>query len=359
MTTKTIGSSVDTYSYLGSTETAWQIVNTGGTGFTTKSALDATGARTAVTGNALTGYTGFDLHGNTALAENAAKVITDALRYDAWGELIASTTSALPTPWRYQGRLDVGPEAANPLVDFGARAYRPVTGAFTSLDSHAGAAIDPLSMNRFLYAEANPATFVDPTGHGVDCGMGEQCSATDRSNDLAASSTRTAPKPKPQSAAAQASIAADDRETAHIVTRVGGATGAQFVPTQEIERIRCRSPLPGVSSAGFCFGPDLIDLGPAPDSRTLLYTLSTEMAGGAVFLAATGVGVVPAAIFEAGSLLTGAAATRMDCGDGNTAGCIVGVVGAAAGLGGLGSTVGGAINLMSHVAAGFGLDYDA
>ena len=126
ITTKTIGSSVDTYSYLGSTETAWQIANAGGSGVTTKSALDATGARTAVTNGSLTGYFGFDLHGNTAFAENGSKVITDALRYDAWGELIASTTSALPTPWRYQGRLDVGPEAANPLYDFGARDYRPV-----------------------------------------------------------------------------------------------------------------------------------------------------------------------------------------------------------------------------------------
>ncbi|MEO8470111.1 MAG: hypothetical protein ABI573_10655 [Chloroflexota bacterium] len=68
--------------------TAWQIANTGGSGVTTASALDATGARTAVNGNALTGYLGFDLHGNTALAENGSKTITDALRYDAWGELM-------------------------------------------------------------------------------------------------------------------------------------------------------------------------------------------------------------------------------------------------------------------------------
>jgi hypothetical protein len=38
-------------------------------------------------------------------------------------------------------------------------------GAFTSLDTVAGSAQNPLSMNRFLNAEANPATFIDPTGH--------------------------------------------------------------------------------------------------------------------------------------------------------------------------------------------------
>jgi hypothetical protein len=35
------------------------------------------------------------------------------------------------------------------------------------MDSYAGLATDPLSMNRFLYAEANPTTFIDPTGHFV------------------------------------------------------------------------------------------------------------------------------------------------------------------------------------------------
>ncbi len=47
----------------------------------------------------------------------------------------------------------------------GARLYSPGVGAFTSLDAYAGSAQSPLSMNRFLYAEANPATLVDPTGH--------------------------------------------------------------------------------------------------------------------------------------------------------------------------------------------------
>jgi hypothetical protein len=64
----------------------------------------------------------------------------------------------------------------------GARLYSPGIGAFTSLDTTAGQAQDPRSMNRFLYAEANPATLVDPTGHmamnvEADAGM-----PTDRLN---------------------------------------------------------------------------------------------------------------------------------------------------------------------------------
>ena len=166
--TRTTGASIDTYAYLGSTTSVWQIANSGGGVGTTSSALDATGARTAISGAGARGYLAFDLHGNLVAAENGAKVITDALRYDAWGEVLANpVTSALPTPWRYQGRLDLSPDAANPLYDYGARTYRPVQGAFTSLDTYAGAVIDPLSMNRFLYAEANPTSFVDPDGHAV------------------------------------------------------------------------------------------------------------------------------------------------------------------------------------------------
>jgi putative deaminase of polymorphic toxin system len=47
----------------------------------------------------------------------------------------------------------------------GARDYAPGTGTFTQLDSVAGGAVNPLTMNRFLYALANPATLIDPDGH--------------------------------------------------------------------------------------------------------------------------------------------------------------------------------------------------
>jgi hypothetical protein len=46
-----------------------------------------------------------------------------------------------------------------------ARFYSPGLGTFTQLDSVMGSAQNPLSMNRFLYALANPATLIDPTGH--------------------------------------------------------------------------------------------------------------------------------------------------------------------------------------------------
>jgi hypothetical protein len=47
----------------------------------------------------------------------------------------------------------------------GARFYAPSAGVFTQLDTVAGSAQNPASMNRFLYAQGNPTSLVDPTGH--------------------------------------------------------------------------------------------------------------------------------------------------------------------------------------------------
>ena len=97
-------------------------------------------------------------------------MVTDAFRYDAYGQTVATFSvvggSGLLTSWRYQGRLDISP-TSDPLYANGARLYSPSLGTFTSLDTTAGKATNPLSMNRFLYAEANPATFIDPSGHAT------------------------------------------------------------------------------------------------------------------------------------------------------------------------------------------------
>jgi RHS repeat-associated protein len=123
-----------------------------------------------------------DLHGNVAgqLAANAT-TLAQATRYDPWGEVVdvwqaGASPSVLPSAFTYQGRYDVSPPGSGtPLLDGNARMYAPALGTFTSLDSYAGSAQDPLSMNRYLYALANPATLIDPTGH-VSIAQGQLCS---------------------------------------------------------------------------------------------------------------------------------------------------------------------------------------
>lgn len=122
-----------------------------------------------------------DLHGDVAGSWDASEAtVVNAIRYDAWGQTLASGSaggSAVGTGlWKYQGRLDVSPSGlATPLYDMSARSYSPGIGAFTSLDSVMGSAQDPLSMNRFLYAEGDPTTLVDPSGHMAMCATSDLC----------------------------------------------------------------------------------------------------------------------------------------------------------------------------------------
>jgi hypothetical protein len=55
--------------------------------------------------------------------------ITDAFAYDAYGLTVTAVTSALPTPWRYQGRILESAAGSPDLYDFGARSYNPTLGA--------------------------------------------------------------------------------------------------------------------------------------------------------------------------------------------------------------------------------------
>jgi hypothetical protein len=59
-----------------------------------------------------------------------------------------------------------------------ARFYAPGLGAFTQLDTVMGQAQNPLSMNRYLYAHANPWTYVDPDGHRCMSNNADLCDET-------------------------------------------------------------------------------------------------------------------------------------------------------------------------------------
>jgi RHS repeat-associated protein len=163
------GTSTDTYSYAGTDEIVIRIATS--TGTTTDSVVSSAGDRLGAKAGTTLNWFLPDLHGSIAASLDATEAtVTHAIRYDAYGQTIATGsaggTAAGERAWKYQGRLDIAPEGlATPLYDMSARFYAPGIGAFTQLDTVMGSAQDPLSMNRFLYAEANPATLTDPTGH--------------------------------------------------------------------------------------------------------------------------------------------------------------------------------------------------
>jgi hypothetical protein len=64
-----------------------------------------------------------------------------------------------------------------------ARDYRPASGTFTQLDSVQGSAANPLTMNRYLYALANPTTLVDPDGHAAEAACRPDCSPDEEAKE--------------------------------------------------------------------------------------------------------------------------------------------------------------------------------
>ena len=55
--------------------------------------------------------------------------------------------------------------ATTGLMYFGARWYDTSIGRFITQDSFVGSIVDPMSLNRYIYARDNPMRMVDPTGH--------------------------------------------------------------------------------------------------------------------------------------------------------------------------------------------------
>jgi RHS repeat-associated protein len=163
------GGSATTYAYLGTSDTVSSMSQ--GTTVTTTSLIDAIGDRIGGgTSAGLAAYLVADLHGNivAALSAGSTPTLLSAYRYDAYGETCgawSADSGSIAVPWRFQGRLLESASGATDLYDFAARSYDPSLGAFTSFDSTTGSAQNPLTLNRYLYANANPATLVDPDGH--------------------------------------------------------------------------------------------------------------------------------------------------------------------------------------------------
>ena len=54
-----------------------------------------------------------------------------------------------------------------------ARYMNPSTGTFISMDNYEGSIYDPVSLHKYLYANANPVMYTDPSGYATDKNLAE------------------------------------------------------------------------------------------------------------------------------------------------------------------------------------------
>ncbi len=110
--------------------------------------------------------------GSTSLTVDSLAGNPRELRYYPWGE-VRWSSGAIPTDYRFTGQQEV---SSIGLYDYGARFYDPQLGRFVSPDTIIPEQQGTKAWDRFAYVSNSPIRYIDPSGHGVDCGMGEDCS---------------------------------------------------------------------------------------------------------------------------------------------------------------------------------------
>lgn len=102
-----------------------------------------------------------DGHGSVRMLADAAGTVTDTYAYDAWGNL-SDASGSTENSLRYCGEAY---DAATELYYLRARYMDTGTGTFTALDTYQGGLMQPESQHKYLYAQANPVKYIDPSGH--------------------------------------------------------------------------------------------------------------------------------------------------------------------------------------------------
>jgi RHS repeat-associated protein len=120
---------------------------------------DGTAISTLVAGAARTAIT--NTHGDHVAAIDGTGNVSNTRNYEPFGTVTASTGSGAPTIGYQSDWTD--PSTAN--VWMGARFYSPGLASFMSRDTYSGQLSSPVSLNRYTYANNNPLTYSDPTGH--------------------------------------------------------------------------------------------------------------------------------------------------------------------------------------------------
>ena len=110
----------------------------------------------------------FDCRGSTVAITDANGNVTDTFAYDTYGKLLTRTGTS-NVIFGYNGRDGVVTDS-NGLVYMRARYYSPDMRRFVNADIVAGKLSNAITLNRFVYANGNPVSFVDPFGLAAERG---------------------------------------------------------------------------------------------------------------------------------------------------------------------------------------------
>ena len=116
--------------------------------------------RQLIGGNWVGSFYNTDGQGNVRQLTNESGVVTDTYTYDAFGKLL-SQTGTTPNVYQYSGERfdsDLG------LIHLRARYLNVDRGRFMSLDPYPGEMDEPASIHKYLYTNADPVNYVDPSG---------------------------------------------------------------------------------------------------------------------------------------------------------------------------------------------------
>lgn len=100
-------------------------------------------------------YHHYDALGSTAFLTNDSGAITDTFQYDAWGNSVARV-GATPTPYQWVGRWGYQSDALSSSHNVRRRVYQQSTGRWTSFEpqwffpAHNAPVISPVLLNAFL-----------------------------------------------------------------------------------------------------------------------------------------------------------------------------------------------------------------
>lgn len=125
-----------------------------------------------------------DAQGSTRLVTDHQGQTLQVLHFDAFGvEHDANPSSDIRH--RYTGEAF---DQTTGLYHLRARDYDPYTGRFISMDEHPGSQRIPLTLNKYLYGNADPVNTIDPSGYfglgGVSISMGNMATLAMRALTL-------------------------------------------------------------------------------------------------------------------------------------------------------------------------------